>query len=82
MPLLFQLSGVATYPSGKEAERKIDIRIKVLDENDNAPKFGFIQPGEVKELSPVGKTVWSYGFQEKNKHQKLFADNVQDQRWM
>lgn len=57
--LLFQLSGVATYTSGKEAEKKIDIRIKVLDENDNAPVFGFIKPGEVKELSPAGKCTIS-----------------------
>lgn len=51
---LFQLSGIATYKDGTYAEKKIDIRIKVVDENDNPPVFGDIQPVGVFELSPAG----------------------------
>lgn len=53
--LLLQLSGVARYIDGRLAEKNIAIRFKVLDENDNAPVFGDITPGEVDELSPAGK---------------------------
>ncbi|XP_070765423.1 desmoglein-2.1-like [Enoplosus armatus] len=53
----YNLSGVAKYSDGREAEKKIDIRIKVVDENDNAPVFGVIKPGEVDELSPTRTSV-------------------------
>ncbi|XP_047199070.1 desmoglein-2-like [Hippoglossus stenolepis] len=53
----YNLSGVATKSNGLDAERKIDIRIKVVDENDNAPKFGVIKNGEVDELSLAGTSV-------------------------
>ncbi|KAK5869347.1 hypothetical protein PBY51_024072 [Eleginops maclovinus] len=51
----YNLSGIATFIDGREAEKRIDIRIKVVDENDNAPVFGDMEAGEVKELSPPGK---------------------------
>ncbi|XP_070689057.1 desmoglein-2.1-like [Pempheris klunzingeri] len=53
----YNLSGVAKYHDGREAEKRIDIRIKVLDENDNAPVFGVMEPAEVNELSPPGTFV-------------------------
>ncbi|XP_042273345.1 desmoglein-2-like [Thunnus maccoyii] len=53
----YNLSGVAKFSDGREAEKRIDIRIKVVDENDNSPVFGVINPGEVDELSPVGTSV-------------------------
>lgn len=52
--LLLQLSGIAKYKDGTHAERKIDIRIKVEDVNDNSPVFGVQQPGGAYELSPAG----------------------------
>uniref|UniRef100_A0A667Y0I7 Cadherin domain-containing protein n=1 Tax=Myripristis murdjan TaxID=586833 RepID=A0A667Y0I7_9TELE len=55
--LVFQLSGVATYKDGSKADKDITIRIKVVDENDNAPQFGIIEPGKVNELSPAGTLV-------------------------
>ncbi|XP_071342912.1 desmoglein-2.1-like isoform X2 [Trachinotus anak] len=55
---MYNLSGVATFSnSGVEAEKRIDIRIKVVDENDNTPEFGGNQQGEVYELSPEGRSV-------------------------
>ncbi|CAL1593128.1 unnamed protein product [Knipowitschia caucasica] len=54
----YNLSGIATYMDGSHAETKIDIRIKVIDENDNAPIFPkVIPPGEVFERSPAGTAV-------------------------
>ncbi|KAM7388788.1 hypothetical protein PAMP_024938 [Pampus punctatissimus] len=53
----YNLSGVARYSDGSEAEKKIDLRIKVVDENDNAPVFSVIKPGEVDELSPAGTSI-------------------------
>uniref|UniRef100_A0A4W6EMK7 Cadherin domain-containing protein n=1 Tax=Lates calcarifer TaxID=8187 RepID=A0A4W6EMK7_LATCA len=53
----YNLSGVATFTDGREAEKKIDVRIKVVDENDNSPVFGVTKPMEVDELSPAGTSV-------------------------
>ncbi|KAK2836046.1 hypothetical protein Q5P01_016530 [Channa striata] len=53
----YNLSGVAKYNNGNLAEKNIDIRFKVTDENDNPPIFGVISPGQVDELSPVGTSV-------------------------
>lgn len=53
----YNLSGVAKYSDGRDAEKKIDIRIKIVDDNDNSPVFGVIDPGEVDELSPAGTSV-------------------------
>lgn len=38
------------------AENDIQLRIKVKDQNDNAPIFMPISTGSVKELSPIGKS--------------------------
>lgn len=51
---LFQLSGSARYADGSLAEQNVDIRFKILDQNDNPPVFGAISPGQVDELCPVG----------------------------
>uniref|UniRef100_A0A667Y0G7 Desmoglein 2 n=1 Tax=Myripristis murdjan TaxID=586833 RepID=A0A667Y0G7_9TELE len=47
----YNLSGIATFPNGSKAEKDIEIRIRVEDQNDNPPKFGKIDPGFVDELS-------------------------------
>uniref|UniRef100_A0A3B5A4F8 Cadherin domain-containing protein n=1 Tax=Stegastes partitus TaxID=144197 RepID=A0A3B5A4F8_9TELE len=57
LSFLFQLTGVARFNNGSQAEENIDIRFKIVDENDNAPVFGDIKPGEVNELSPRGTLV-------------------------
>ncbi|XP_023284459.1 desmoglein-2-like [Seriola lalandi dorsalis] len=53
----YNLSGVATFTDGRQAERNIAIRFKVGDENDNSPVFGAIQQGAVNELSAAGTSV-------------------------
>ncbi|XP_071342910.1 desmoglein-2.1-like isoform X2 [Trachinotus anak] len=53
----YNLSGVAKYRNGVEAEKKINIRFKIGDENDNAPVFGNTRQGEVYELSTKGTSV-------------------------
>nr|XP_046248064.1 desmoglein-2-like [Scatophagus argus] len=54
---MYNLSGIARYKDGTEAEKRIDIRIKVEDINDNSPVFPNIEPGKVHELSPAGTSV-------------------------
>uniref|UniRef100_A0A672FN50 Cadherin domain-containing protein n=1 Tax=Salarias fasciatus TaxID=181472 RepID=A0A672FN50_SALFA len=53
----YHLSGVAHFRNQTLAEKNIDIRIKVVDENDNDPVFGKMAPADVLELSPAGTTV-------------------------
>nr|XP_061790321.1 desmoglein-2.1-like [Nerophis lumbriciformis] len=54
---LYNLSGVATYKDGRQAEKNIDIRFRVVDENDNSPVFGVIPAGSVYEQSGVATPV-------------------------
>ncbi|KAM7388787.1 hypothetical protein PAMP_024937 [Pampus punctatissimus] len=53
----YNLRGIAKYKDGRLAEENVQINFKVVDENDNAPVFGDIKPGEVQELSPAGTSV-------------------------
>uniref|UniRef100_A0A8C5DWK8 Desmoglein-2-like n=1 Tax=Gouania willdenowi TaxID=441366 RepID=A0A8C5DWK8_GOUWI len=53
----YNLLGVATFTNGSLAEENIGIRFKVVDENDEAPVFGNIEPGEVDERSPKDTSV-------------------------
>ncbi|KAF5900438.1 desmoglein-2-like, partial [Clarias magur] len=49
----YNLSGVATYPDGTVAENDIQLRIKVKDQNDNAPIFSTISPGSTTVMKLV-----------------------------
>lgn len=54
-----QLKGQAFDESGHELENALDLRIKVLDINDNFPVFSQeIFVGSVEELSEVGKILF------------------------
>ncbi|XP_077390683.1 desmoglein-2.1-like isoform X2 [Festucalex cinctus] len=53
----YNLLGIARFNDGTEAEKRIDIRVKVLDENDNEPRFDAMQPVDVYERSPAGTPV-------------------------
>ncbi|KAG8003245.1 Desmoglein-2 [Nibea albiflora] len=53
---MYNLSGIAKQ-DGTEVERKIDLRIKVMDKNDNTPKFSSKEVGNVKELSAIDTSV-------------------------
>ncbi|XP_035985728.1 desmoglein-2-like, partial [Fundulus heteroclitus] len=54
----YELRGVARYPDGTEADKPIDLRIKVVDQNDNAPNFGSsVLKATVDECSPAGTIV-------------------------
>lgn len=46
--------------NGTPVEKNIDLRIKVVDENDNAPVFPEYQPASVYELSPKGQWFKSH----------------------
>lgn len=48
------------YKNGTIAEKKIDLRIKVVDENDNSPVFPDVESVEVDELSPKGQWCESH----------------------
>lgn len=54
-PCPLKLHGIATFLDGKFAEAHIDIKIIVVDVNDNAPVFGDYEPANIKERSPVGE---------------------------
>lgn len=51
---LFQLRGVAKFLNGSNAEKDIDLRIVVLDQNDCAPVFTTRTSGAVREMSARG----------------------------
>lgn len=53
-----QLLGVAQYRNGTLAEKKLDINIKVEDENDNSPVFKEGEHVEVYELRPAGSCLY------------------------
>ncbi|KAK5906714.1 hypothetical protein CesoFtcFv8_004635 [Champsocephalus esox] len=53
----YNLSGVAKYKDGRLAEKNVDIRFKVKDQNDNSPVFADMEAGAVTELSAPGTSV-------------------------
>lgn len=54
-PCLLKLHGRARFKDGQHAESHIDIKIIVVDKNDNPPVFGVYEPAYIKERSPVGE---------------------------
>ncbi|XP_070831279.1 desmoglein-2-like protein [Chaetodon trifascialis] len=54
---VYNLKGVARYADGTYAERDIDLRIVVLDENDCPPVIKIQQVGYVNESSAAGTVV-------------------------
>ncbi|XP_064189889.1 desmoglein-2.1 [Anguilla rostrata] len=48
---MFNLSGVARYANGDYAEKDIQLRVKVLDQNDCVPIFSPMVSGSIDELS-------------------------------
>ncbi|XP_077376292.1 desmoglein-2-like protein [Festucalex cinctus] len=55
----YDLKGVAKYVDGTRAEKDVDIRITVIDENDNIPVIKVGQVGSVKESCAAGTIVMS-----------------------
>ncbi|XP_061150985.1 desmoglein-2-like protein isoform X1 [Syngnathus typhle] len=55
----YDLKGVAKYEDGSRAEKDVDIRITVVDENDNPPIIKIGQVGTVKESCVAGTIVMS-----------------------
>ncbi|KAJ8336813.1 hypothetical protein SKAU_G00380330 [Synaphobranchus kaupii] len=53
----YNLQGVAKFQNGSRAERNIELRINVEDENDNFPIFSIVEAGSVTELSQSGTFV-------------------------
>uniref|UniRef100_A0A8C8MNX1 Desmoglein 2 n=1 Tax=Oncorhynchus tshawytscha TaxID=74940 RepID=A0A8C8MNX1_ONCTS len=53
----YHLLGVATYSNGSRAEKDIDLRISVEDQNDCQPVFVFGQSGSVNESSAAETVV-------------------------
>ncbi|XP_076135361.1 desmoglein-2.1-like [Alosa pseudoharengus] len=52
----YNLTGIATFLGGAEAEEAIELTVIVVDQNDNPPKFE-IQSGTVRECSTVGTVI-------------------------
>ncbi|XP_041912962.1 desmoglein-2 [Alosa sapidissima] len=52
----YNLTGIATFLGGTEAEEAIELTVIVVDQNDNPPKFE-IQSGTVRECSTVGTVI-------------------------
>ncbi|XP_019734725.1 desmoglein-2-like isoform X5 [Hippocampus comes] len=55
----YDLKGVAKYEDGTRAEKDVDIRITVVDENDNIPIIKMGQVGSVKESCAAGTLAMS-----------------------
>ncbi|XP_057697356.1 desmoglein-2.1-like isoform X2 [Corythoichthys intestinalis] len=53
----YNLVATARFNDGTDAEKRIPVKIKVLDENDNAPRFEDVEPVDVYERSPAGTPV-------------------------
>uniref|UniRef100_A0A8C9WH67 Desmoglein-2-like n=1 Tax=Scleropages formosus TaxID=113540 RepID=A0A8C9WH67_SCLFO len=53
----YSLKGIAEFENGTKAEKDIDLRIFVDDENDCRPQFVIIPVGFVNESSPSGTFV-------------------------
>uniref|UniRef100_A0A3Q1ALT4 Cadherin domain-containing protein n=1 Tax=Amphiprion ocellaris TaxID=80972 RepID=A0A3Q1ALT4_AMPOC len=53
----YTLTGIAKYHDGTRAEKDIDLKITVLDENDNPPVIVAQQVGYVEESSATGTVV-------------------------
>ncbi|KAG7455194.1 hypothetical protein MATL_G00253940 [Megalops atlanticus] len=53
----YHLKGVAKFKNNTRAEKDIDLRIFVVDQNDNDPVFSFGQHGEVNESSQAATLV-------------------------
>ncbi|XP_036374470.1 desmoglein-2-like [Megalops cyprinoides] len=53
----YHLKGVAMFRNNTRAEKDIDLRIFVVDQNDNDPVFSFEQHGEVNESSQAATLV-------------------------
>ncbi|KAK3567244.1 hypothetical protein QTP86_015085 [Hemibagrus guttatus] len=56
---VYELKGRASLRNGSLAERDLDLKILVLDQNDNAPVFKVQVTGSVEELSEEGTHVIS-----------------------
>ncbi|KAG5841885.1 hypothetical protein ANANG_G00171770 [Anguilla anguilla] len=54
---VYYLQGMAKFDNGSQAERNIDLRVIVEDENDNDPVFSIVKAGNVSELSQSGTLV-------------------------
>ncbi|XP_060731044.1 desmoglein-2-like protein [Tachysurus vachellii] len=55
----YELKGRAVLPNGTLAEKDLDLKIIVLDQNDNAPEFNLDMKESVKELSDKGTMVFT-----------------------
>ncbi|GAA6089836.1 desmoglein-2-like [Tachysurus ichikawai] len=53
----YELKGRAVLPNGTLAEKDLDLKIIVLDQNDNDPEFNLDMKESVKELSDKGTVV-------------------------
>uniref|UniRef100_A0A3Q1HG81 Desmoglein-1-like n=1 Tax=Acanthochromis polyacanthus TaxID=80966 RepID=A0A3Q1HG81_9TELE len=53
----YTLTGIAKYQDGRKAEKDIELKITVLDENDNPPVIVAQQVGYVEEHSATGTVV-------------------------
>lgn len=67
----YHLIGSARYTNGLEAEKDIDLKITVLDENDNPPIVRINQVGSVHESSAAGTVVMRVNVTDADKENSL-----------
>ncbi|KAG7330518.1 hypothetical protein KOW79_006740 [Hemibagrus wyckioides] len=70
---VYELKARASLPDGTLVERDLDLKIIVLDQNDNAPEFELNMNGSVKELSDKDTMVFTVTAKDKDQEGTTYS---------